>query len=62
MKGKIIIQVPKEWSDKEKEQFSKDLEKATKKHLYDHTTIYIMSKMEVKIIDTNTMDSLRGNL
>jgi hypothetical protein len=59
MKGKIIIQVPKEWTDKEKEQFSKDLGKATAKKMYSDSTIYIMSKMDVKVIDADTMDSLR---
>jgi|TARA_R110000765_G_C18860978_1_gene600012 hypothetical protein len=54
----IVINVPKHWDDEKKDHLAK-LMKAL--HLPDTYRIMITNKMDVNIVDTDTMDRLRGN-
>jgi hypothetical protein len=54
----IIISVPKDWDDARKDEFAKTLQML---HLPDDYRIMITNKMDIKIIDADTMDRLKGN-
>jgi hypothetical protein len=54
----IVINVPKDWNDEKKQDLAKQLDKLK---LPNHLRILITNKMDVKIIDADTMDTLRGN-
>lgn len=54
----IVISVPKDWDDTRKDEFAKTLQML---HLPDDYRIMITNKMDVKFIEPDTMDRLRGN-
>ena len=54
----IVVNVPKHWDDKQKADLAKRLESML---LPDSYRIMITNKMDVNIVDADTMDRLRGN-
>jgi len=61
MKGDIIVNVPPEWNDKEKDELRVLLEKITDKKKYKDLTILITNKTaQVRYISPDVMDKLRG--
>jgi len=55
----IVCNVPKEWTDEDKEEFRLTLIKATSHDRWENTQILITNKTDVNIIDAKTMDKLR---
>tara|TARA_R110002167_G_scaffold58285_1_gene165230 strand:- start:426 stop:614 length:189 start_codon:yes stop_codon:yes gene_type:complete len=54
----IVINVPKHWDDEKKADLARRLDDI---HLPESYRIMITNKMDVNIVDADTMDRLRGN-
>lgn len=57
----IVINVPKEWDDKDKEDFRILMVESTSHSRWENTTIFITNKMDVKLVSTDVMDKLRSS-